>query len=130
MNIEPINDANFLLFAARHYDAKLSVSTSEFQEDINRIKYIRKLITRYQQSGVLKERLILNHIIILSNVFRAEICCKILLFKLHDQAKYIKPFLIFLGLLPAKLYRVGSNDVLDTDLIEMDIGIINALRGI
>lgn len=130
MNIEPLNDDNFLLFCARHYDSRLSASTAEFQEDINRIKYVKKLITRYQQSGVLKERLILNHIIILSNVFKPEIVTKILFFKLLDQAKYVKPFLLFLNILPDKIYRVGNVNVLELDIIEMDIGIVEALRRI
>lgn len=127
---DPINDENFLLFCAKHYDAKYSTSTAEFQEDINRIKYIKKLITRYQQSGVLKERLILNHIIILSNVFLPAICSKILLFKLRDQDKYIKPFLVLLDILPEKIMNIGNKEILFTDSIEMDYGIVEILRKI
>lgn len=128
MNLEPLNNDNFLLFCAKHYRTNLCSSTKDFKEDINRIKYIQKLITRYEESGILKERLILNHIIILSNVFPAEICSKIILFKLEKYSKYIKPFLIFLSLLPDKLYNIGDKEVLITDSLEMDLGIINILR--
>lgn len=129
MNTEVLTNDNFILFCARHYDTRLSTSTAEFQEDVNRIKYIKKLITRYQQSGVLKERLILNHIIILKNVFPSEICAKLLFFKLGDQAKYLKPFLILLDVLPRYIH-FGSGEILDTDEIEMDEGIVKALRTI
>jgi len=108
----------------------LSTSTAEFIEDLNRIKYIRKLITRYETSKDLKERLILNHIIVLSNVFPGEICAKILYFKLKDQYKYIKPFLLLLGILPDKLFNISDENVVDIDMIEIDSEIVNALRKI
>lgn len=125
---DPINDDNFLLFCAKHYETKYSTSTIEFQEDINRIKYIRRLLQRYEQSGTIKERLVLNHIIILSNVFTPPICSKILLFKLSEQAKYLKPFLVFLSLLPDRIENIGEHSVLYTDTIEMDMGLVEILR--
>ena len=69
MNNDKLTDHNFLLFCAQHYDNSRYISTEEFVEDLNRIKYIKKLITRYVENGDLKERLILNHIIVLYNVF-------------------------------------------------------------
>lgn len=126
--MENLNDSNFLLYAARHYDNSRYVSTEEFVEDLNRIKYIKKLVTRYVESGDLKERLILNHIIILNNCFGPEALCKILYLKLNSQMKYIKPFLILLNLLPEKIYNVADEIVIDTNLIEMDQFIVNKLR--
>lgn len=123
-----LNDKNFLIYCASHYDNARYVSTEDFLEDLNRIKYIKKLITRYVEYGELKERLILNHIIILNNCFGAEVCCKILYFKLKPQMKYIKPFLVLLNLLPERLLNVGNEKVIDTDLIEMDEEIIAKLR--
>lgn len=130
MNLDKICNDNFLLFCAKHYKTNLCSSTEEFQEDINRIKYIQKLLTRYKESGILKERLILNHIIILSNVFSPEICCKILFFKLDKYSKYIKPFLIFLNILPEKIYNIGENEIMFTDIIDIDYNIVNILRKI
>ena len=66
MNIEVINDKNFILFCASHYDNYEYSSTEDFFDDLKRIKYIKKLITRYVKNGDLKERLILNHIIVLN----------------------------------------------------------------
>jgi hypothetical protein len=128
--IEKLNDNNFLLFCAKHYDNSRYISTEEFTEDLNRIKYIKKLITRYTDGGDLKERLILNHIIILNNCFGAEVLCKILFLKLKPQMKYIKPFLILLNVLPEKIYNVGADSVIETDLIEMDQLIVDKLRNL
>lgn len=125
---EKLTDNNFLLFCAQHYDNSRYVSTEEFVEDLNRIKYIKKLVTRYVESGDLKERLILNHIIILNNCFGPEALCKIFYLKLNTQMKYIKPFLILLNLLPEKIYNVANEIVIDTNLIEMDQFIVNKLR--
>lgn len=128
MNDEKLNEQNFLLFCAKHYDNSKYASTEEFVEDLNRLKYIKKLITRYIENGDLKERLILNHIIILSNCFGPEILCKILYFKLKPQMRYIKPFLILLNVLPEKLYNVDDELVIDTNLTEMDSEIVTKLR--
>lgn len=123
-----LNDDNFLLYCASKYDNIKYASTEEFLEDLNRIKYIKKLVTRYLEYGELKERLILNHIIVLNNCFGAEACCKILYFKLKPQMKYVKPFLVLLDIMPERLYNVGDEKVIDTNLIEMDQEIIAKLR--
>jgi uncharacterized protein (DUF1919 family) len=99
-------------------------------EDINRVKYIKKLITRYIENDDLKERLILNHIIILNNCFGPEILNKILYLKLKQQMKYIKPFLLLIDVLPDKIFNVADENVIYTDVIEMDQNIIDKLRKI
>jgi hypothetical protein len=129
MNIEKITDENFFVFCARHYD-KQCHSTEEFIEDLQRIKYIKKLVTRYEETGELKERLILNHLIILSNVFGPEIACKIIFLRMKEQLKYLKPFLILLNILPNKLYNVGDEKIINTDVIPMDNKIVELLRKI
>ena len=128
MNNEKLTDANFILFCAAHYNNAEYASTEDFIEDLNRIKYIKKLITRYIEYGELKERLILNHIIVLNNCFGPDILCKIMYLKLNSQLKYIKPFLILLNILPDKIYNVGVDFEIDTNLIEMDLDIVAKLR--
>ena len=128
MNSEKLTDHNFLLFCAQHYDNSRYISTEEFVEDLNRIKYIKKLITRYVENGDLKERLILNHIIVLNNCFGPEILCKILYLKLRNQMKFVKPFLILLNILPEQIYNVDDEIVIDTNVIEMDQIIVDKLR--
>lgn len=130
MNLEIINEKNFFLFCASHYNNYQFSSTKDFFDDIKRIKYIKKLITRYVKTGELKERLILNHIIVLNNCFGPEILCKILFLKTKKSFMYVKPFLIFLNLLPEKIYNVSNSKVIDTNLIPMDAKIIEALRNL
>lgn len=125
---EKLTDSNFLLFCAHNYENSQYASTEDFIEDMNRIKYIKKLITRYIENGDLKERLILNHIIILNNCFGPEALCKILYLKLKPQMKYIKPFLILLNILPDKILNVDDELIVDTDMIEIDSGIVAKLR--
>lgn len=125
---EKLTDKNFLLFCATHYDNAQYASTEDFIEDLNRLKYIKKLVTRYVETGELKERLILNHIIILNNCFGPEALCKILYLKLKPQMKYIKPFLLLLNILPDKIMNVGDEILIDTNLIDIDSVIVSKLR--
>lgn len=125
---EKLTDKNFLLYCAAHYDNAKYVSTEDFYEDLNRLKYIKKLITRYVDYGDLKERLILNHIIILNNCFGPEALCKIFYLKMKPQMKYLKPFLILLNIMPEKIFHVNDEDIIDTNLIEMDPVIVAKLR--
>lgn len=127
MNNEKLTDENFVLYCAKYYENS-QYNSEEFFDDLNRIKYIKKLITRYVESGDLKERLILNHIIILNNCFGPEILCKILYLKLKNQMKYIKPFLILINAMPDKIYSVGDELVIMTDLIPIDENIVVKLR--
>lgn len=125
-----LTEDNFLFFCAKQYDNSRYISSEEFAEDLNRIKYIKKLVTRYVENGDLKERLILNHIIVLNNCFGPEAVCRILYLKLKPQMKYIKPFLILLNVLPDKIYNVGNEEIIDTDLIEIDQLIVDKLRNL
>jgi hypothetical protein len=125
---ENLTDKNFLLYCASNYDNAKYASTEEFVEDLNRLKYIKKLITRYIEYGELKERLILNHIIVLNNCFGPEVCCKILYLKMKPQMKYIKPFLVLLNIMPECLYNINDEKIINTDLIEMDENIVAKLR--
>jgi len=125
---EKLTDKNFLLYCASNYDNAKYASTEDFIEDLNRLKYIKKLITRYVEYGELKERLILNHIIVLNNCFGPDVLCRILYLKMKCQMKYIKPFLVLLEILPDRLYNINEETVIDTNLIEMDSIIVAKLR--
>lgn len=125
---EKLTEKNFLIYCASHYDNVRYASTEDFVEDLNRLKYIKKLITRYTEYGELKERLILNHIIILNNCFGPEALIKILYLKMKPQMKYLKPFLILLNIMPERIFNVNDEMIIDTDLIEMDPVIVAKLR--
>ena len=128
---EPLTKDTFLLYCSRNYDGRYCATMDDFNDDLSRIKYIRKLVTRYETSGELKERLILNHIIVLNNVFGAIAASRILYFKLRDQFSVIKPFLVQIGILPTHYYNIDEEGtIIDTDEIGMDIRVVNALREI
>jgi len=130
MILEDLNESNFILYCAKNYDGRFYSSTEDFFNDLNKIGYIKKLLTRYIEKGELKERLILNHIIVLNNLFGPEATTRILFLKLSDQLKYLKPFLLALNILPQYVYKVNGQEAINTDLIEMDPAIIQALRKI
>lgn len=125
-----LTEKNFMWYACSNYRNPQCQSMEEFCEDLRRMKYIRKLLTRAQTKGELKERLILNHIIVLSNVFPAVALCRMFFLKMEHQMQQLKPFLVYLDLLPERLYNVKTERVIDTEQIPMDMEIISALRKI
>lgn len=127
---DKLTDSNFIMYAMKHYDNPQCCSIDEFNEDINRFKYIKKLLTRYIKEGDLQERLILNHLIVLNNVFGATPLVRMLFLKLDKHLMYIKPFLVLLNLLPDYVHGIGKQKSIDTDLIAMDQHIITVLRQI
>ncbi len=126
---EHLTEENFLIFCAKVYDNPGLRSTEEFIEDLDRIKYIKKLLTRYAETGDLKERLILNHIITLHNCFNKHLA-KILYLKAEKQFHYIKPFLLLINALPEEINNVAGNVKIHTDSIPLDTTIVAALRKI
>jgi hypothetical protein len=127
--MDELNDDNWLLFAAKAYQ-KLNAITSEFESDLMRIQFIKRLITKYQDTGELKDRLILNHIIIFYNVFGVEPATKILFLKMNKKELVVlKPFLVFLSYLPQIVYGINGKD-LNTDDIGLDKVAVKCLREI
>lgn len=90
----------FELFAAKHYNNPSCISKEEFEEDLCRFRYVKRLCSRYHDSGEIKERLLLNHLVILYNLF-GPACTAMLYFKVPEQDwSVITPFIDFLGFLP------------------------------
>lgn len=128
---DTIDDSTFLKFAAANYNNKQCFDTTEFYEDLKRFKYIKRLLNKYELKGELKERLVLNHIISLINVFGKYNTAKMLFFKLKGYEHYFIPFLILLNALPAYVYGIGAtSETIPTDIFPLDINIINILRKI
>ena len=100
-NFDKLTRRNFKLFAAKHYDNPECLDIEEFNQDLSRFKYLKRLLRRYELTGDLQERLILNHVIILYNVFGIKACNKMMWYKINEEHwHYIKPFLVFLNYLP------------------------------
>ena len=126
---EKLDETNFLLYAARHYENPQCYDTIEFYDDLKRIKYIRRLFNIYQESGELKERLILNHIIILYNVFGVIPATRMLFFKLYEHKEQLKPFLVFLNFMPLSIINITlqgitlkSTEIISDPVIEEKLG--------
>ncbi len=94
------------------YNNPLCTGIEEFKEDILRIKYIKRLLLKYKKHNDLKERLILNHLIILQNVFGAEACSRMLFYKLNKELHSpLKSFLEYLQYLPQSIPEVNLNSI-------------------
>jgi 5'(3')-deoxyribonucleotidase len=98
---DELTNRNFKLFAMQHYNNPECTDVEEFKEDLNRFRYLKRLLSRYEADGDLQERLILNHIIVIYNVFGIEAANRMIWFKLQKEHwTYVKPFLVFLNYLP------------------------------
>ena len=100
MLFDHLNEDNFLLFAIRNYENPQAVTKEDFDKDLNHFKYIKRLLKRYKNSGQLKTHLLLNHFIILYNIF-GEATTPMLFFKIEEDLwSSMKTFVMFLGKLP------------------------------
>jgi hypothetical protein len=125
MIVEKLNEDNFQLFAMQNYDNP-HLSMQEFDEDMKRFLYLKKLLTRYRMNGDLRERLILNHIIILYNIF-GKAATRMLFYKIDEENwNILTTFLVYLGFMPE---RIKEFDIITAD-IELDSDIIKVLRNL
>ena len=128
MKFDDLTEKNFLLYAMQHYENPQCVEVEEFNDDLKKIKYIKRLFNQYAIEGVLKERLLLNHIIVFYNVFSVEAATRILFYKLEEDVwPMLKTFLFYLNFLPDKIESINGKTILATD-IPMDQGIVDSLR--
>jgi hypothetical protein len=126
---DDLNDENFMMYAMKSYTSPHCVM-SEFEGDIKRTKYLKRLFRRYKVTKTLKERLILNHIILLNNVFGPEVTSRILFYRI-DERDYdiLKTFLIYLNLLPEVIRGINGKNIKTSD-IPVDMNIAEILRKI
>lgn len=100
MRFEELNESNYLLFAIKFYNNPQAVTKDDFEDDLKRIKYIKRLLKRYKNTGELKTHLILNHLTVLFNVFD-DATVPLLFYNLEDELwPYIKSFFVFLNRIP------------------------------
>lgn len=117
--IEKLTADNFILYAMNHYDNPQCHSVEEFEEDLKRFLYLKKLFARYKEKGELRERLILNHIIVLYNLF-GDALTPMLFHKIdEDDWELLKPFLICIGRMTEEESNIG-----------LDSSVVQALRKI
>lgn len=124
-----LTNNNFLLFAAKNYISPHYIE-QEFYSDLKRIKYLKRLLRRYNITGVLKERLVLNHIIMIYNSFNTKAATRMLFLKIHkNEYSQLKTFLVYLNFMPDVVESIKGKDILSTD-ITLDLNIANILREI
>jgi hypothetical protein len=122
---EKLNSDNFIFFTMKAYENPSCLGFHEFKEDLSRIKYIKRLLLKYNKDNDLKERLILNHIITLQNVFGAYNTTRILFFKLPSHLHVsLKTFLLFLNYIPSYIPEV------DLHQIQIDHKILEILKNV
>ena len=121
LRFKELTEKNLLLYAAKHYSNPTFSDIEDFHEDLKRFKYIKRLLNRYLESDELSERLILNHLIVIFNMFGIEAALNILELKLEEKHwPVVKPFLIFLKYIKNDQYTG----------ITMDPTVVEALRKI
>mgnify|MGYP003340940960 FL=1 len=115
---DDLNDDNFMIYAMKCYDTPHCI-LSEFENDIKRTKYLKRLFRRYKVTKSLKERLILNHIILLNNVFGPEATSRILFYKI-DERDYdvLKTFLSYLNIMPDVIYGIRGNNIKSSEILD------------
>lgn len=129
MPFENLTDENIMLYAAKAYDRPNCVM-SEFTEDMKRLNYLKRLFRRYHKHGEMRERLILNHIVVLYNIFGPEASTRILFYNTSkDDYSILKTYLLFLNLMPEKVRGINGKDVLSSD-ISVDMKIAEVLRNL
>jgi len=120
MNFGELTQGNYMMFALLHYDNPHCKDIQEFFEDIKRVHYIRRLFKRYNEDDVLKERLIINHLVTFYNVFENSAATRILFYRVEDKYHTVlKTFLVYLNRIPIDEYIE----------IALDEPIIAKLRG-
>ena len=128
--MDKIDESNFILFAAKYYDNPQCMDEAEFFDDLKRFKYLKRLFNKYKEGGELKERLVLNHLIVLYNLFN-DGATRMLFFKLKNYQDILKPFLVLINRLPEEINGIGIlGDTIITNDIEEDLHVVDLLKSI
>jgi hypothetical protein len=127
MSFENLTNDNIMIFAMKAYD-KPNCIMSEFKEDMKRFNYLKRLFKRYRKLGELREQLVLNHLVVLYNVFGPEVATKLLFFQMSkDDYSALKTYLLFLSCMPEKVKGIKGHDIISSE-IPVDMTIAEILR--
>ena len=129
MSFDDLTNDNILIYAVKAYD-KPNCIMSEFKEDMKRFNYLKRLFKRYRKVGELREQLVLNHLVVICNVFGPEVATRLLFFKMSkDDFSALKTYLLFLSIMPEKIRGIKGHDIISSD-IPVDKRIADILREI
>ena len=127
MSFDDLTNDNILIYAVKAYD-KPNCIMSEFKEDMKRFNYLKRLFKRYRKVGELREQLVLNHLVVICNVFGPEVATRILFFKMSkDDFSALKTYLLFLSCMPDRIKGIKGQDIISSE-ISVDMKIAEILR--
>ena len=127
MSFDDLTVDNVTMYAMKAYD-KPNCIMSEFKEDMKRFNYLKRLFKRYRKVGELREQLVLNHLVVLYNVFGPEVSSRLLFFKVaKDDYSALKTYLLFLSCMPEKVRGIKGHDIISSE-IPVDMTIAEILR--
>ena len=127
MSFDNLTDDNVMLYAIKAYD-KPNCIMSEFSEDMKRFNYLKRLFRRYRKHNELRERLVLNHLVVLNNVFGVEVTTRLLFYEMSpNDYPQLKTYLLFLSCMPDVIVGIKGKNILSSS-IEVDMEIANVLR--
>jgi hypothetical protein len=127
MFFDDLNDSNVLLYAVKCYD-KPNCIKSEFDEDYKKFRYIKRLLHRYRLTGIIKDRLLLNHLILCQNVFGVEASTRILFLRCNEKDySALKTFLVYTSAMPSIVRGVHGRNIVSSD-IQLDQRLVGILR--
>ena len=127
MSFDDLTNDNILIYAVKAYD-KPNCIMSEFKEDMKRFNYLKRLFKRYRKVGELREQLVLNHLVVICNVFGPEVATRILFFKMSkDDYSALKTYLLFLSCMPERVKGIKGHDIISSE-IPVDMTIADVLR--
>ena len=129
MSFDDLNNDNIMMYAMKAYD-KPDCIMSEFKDDMKRFNYLKRLFRRYRKVDELREQLVLNHLVVLYNVFGPEVTSRMLFFKMSkDDYPALKTYLLFLSIMPDRIRGIKGQDIISSD-IPIDKRIADILREI
>ena len=129
MSFDNLDSENIMMYAVKAYD-KPNCIMSEFSEDMKRFNYLKRLFRRYRKHNELRERLVLNHLVVLNNVFGPEVMTRLLFYEMAESDyPQLKTYLLFLSCMPEIVRGIKGKDILSSD-IPVDMDIAEVLRNL
>jgi len=130
VNFDDISENNIELYCMKYYDNPQCIGTEDYRDDMKRFKYLKRLLNHYLTTHELKQRLILNHLIMIYNLFDNEAATRILFYKIDENSwQVLKPFLIYLKRMPKVVRSIRSKDIRESDII-LDQNVVKQLRSL
>jgi|TARA_R110000868_G_C10861281_1_gene761537 hypothetical protein len=129
MSFDDLTNENIMMYAMKAYDRPNCIM-SEFKDDLKRFNYLKRLFLRYRKYDEMREQLVINHLVVLYNVFGPEVATRLLFFKMtKDDYSALKTYLIFLSIMPDKVKGIKGQDIISSE-IPIDQKVVEVLRNI